>query len=683
MKELTSKKRQPAVFRHFSRKKYALFSCFHREIKIGILSVATLGAATSARASLPTLSLSSDTIAEQNLDEAVVTASRAGISSDKAARAVTVITRSEIKASGATTVNDILKLVSGIDVRQRGAYGIQTDISINGGTFDQLTILLNGVSINDPQTGHLAADLPVSADDIERIEILRGAAGRLYGSQAFSGAINIVTRSAVKSSTEFSAAAGSYGTVALGAGLSIKANSSSHRFSGNFSRSDGGTANSDFSKGALFYIGKYRTGGLSAFWQTGFSAREYGANTFYSAAFPDQWESNKRIMASAGLQTEGRIQLRPMVSWIRSTDHFELMKRIHRNENFHRNDVFSVGLNAVTSWVLGRTAAGAEIRSENILSSNLGRPLDSARYVRIHGRSGNYYTHSDSRTDINYFIEHCVVIGPLSVSAGLLANRNTAVNERFRLYPGIDISWRPVADLRLFASWNKAMRLPTFTDLYYKSPTQEGNAGLRPEKVSTIAAGAQWKPRAFEFSVDASYARGSDMIDWVMYYPDDIYHTANFRLDNLSLSARAVALFRTLIGEKCPLERLSLDYTYIYESKDDTKDVYRSNYALEYLRHKFAASLTFRILPHLNASTSLLWQKRMGFYIKYADAKSTGKAVKYSPYALLNAKLSWEMPRYELYLTADNLTAHRYYDFGNVPGPRLWVMAGAKLKIGL
>ena len=83
-----------------------------------------------------------------------------------------------------------------IQKRQRGGFGVQTDISINGGTFDQITILLNGVNISNPQTGHNASDFPVALADIDHIEVLEGAASRLFGTSAFNGAINIVTKKA-------------------------------------------------------------------------------------------------------------------------------------------------------------------------------------------------------------------------------------------------------------------------------------------------------------------------------------------------------------------------------------------------------------------------------------------------------------------------------------------------------
>lgn len=671
------------TFRSFSRKNYALLTCLHKEIRIGVLSVATLGATQATLAVNPQTRAYGDTISEQNLSEATVTASRARIAADKAARVVSVITRSEIDRAGATSVNDLLKLTVGVDVRQRGGFGVQSDISINGGTFDQITILLNGVSVNNPQTGHLAADFPVSPDEIERIEILEGAAGRLLGSQAFSGAVNIVTRKVEKNTLHASLAAGSYGTVSAGANTGLRSGAFTHFVSGNFTRTDGGTTNSAFNLGNAFYNGNYRDHNLSASWQAGLVAKEYGANTFYSAAYPNQWESNTRIFASAKAETQGKLHISPMISWIRSTDHFELIHKSPTGENFHRNDVFSFSVNAWTKWLLGRTAIGAELRSENILSSNLGRPLDSTRYVAVSGHKGNFYTKDDHRTDINYFIEHNVVAGMFTFSAGLLANRNTAVDEKFRLYPGIDISARPDQNLRLFVSWNKAMRLPTFTDLYYKSPTQEGNVGLQPERVSAAKIGAEWKNSWLQVLAQGYYNHGSNMIDWVMYSADDIYHSANFKLNNYGFSVNTALDFRSLVDANFLLNRLTLSYAYIYQDKKDGAGVYKSNYAMEYLRHKFVATLDHRIWNRLSASWSLRWQQREGSYIKYSGGKNTGVLKDYPSYALLNLKLSWKAPKYEIYATADNLTARSYYDLGNVEQPRCWIMAGAKMDLDL
>ena len=221
----STKKAQVATFSQFSRKGWSLFSCLHREVRIGVLGVATLASATprlmaatpaQAEGSMQTgIATHADTLA---LGEANVSASRAPMAANVAARQVLTLTHDDLAAAGVRTINDVLKLSAGVDVRQRGGFGIQTDISIDGGTHDQITILLNGVPLVNPQTGHNAADFPVNISDIERIEILEGAASRVMGSQAFSGAINVVTRgtSATTPHLDAMVEGGSYGTVQIG-----------------------------------------------------------------------------------------------------------------------------------------------------------------------------------------------------------------------------------------------------------------------------------------------------------------------------------------------------------------------------------------------------------------------------------------------------------------------------------
>lgn len=174
------KLRESLRFKRFTRKGYGLFSVLGREVLIGTLSIATLSHAKADGISVET-ELAGETTqrSELNLDEVVVTGTRTPLTQGEAAKIVSVITRDDIHRAAAETINDVLKLATGVDVRQRGGFGIQTDISIGGGTFDQIAILLNGVNISNPQTGHLSADFPVSLDDIERIEVIEGAASRV------------------------------------------------------------------------------------------------------------------------------------------------------------------------------------------------------------------------------------------------------------------------------------------------------------------------------------------------------------------------------------------------------------------------------------------------------------------------------------------------------------------------
>ena len=131
---------------------------------------------------------------------------------------------------------------------------------------------------------------------------------------------------------------------------------------------------------------------------------------------------------------------------------------------------------------------------------------------------------------------------------------------------------------------------------------------------------------------------------------------------------------------RCPVTSLKVGYAYISQTRHDDVEIFKSNYAMEYLRHKFVATLDHKIVSRLTASWSFRWQQRMGSYIIYKENKSTGVAHDYTPFGLLDLKLRWQAPRYELSLSMNNLTSYRYYDIGNVIQPGFWLMAGAKLK---
>lgn len=675
-----------ATFKRFCRGGYAVFASLCREVRIGVLTVAMLGSVHLSKASamLGNPDNRNQTEREEvsddhELDAVTVAGSMSPLTQLQSARIITVISRAQIEAAAVQTVNDLLKLAVGVDVRQRGGFGIQSDISIDGGTFDQITILLNGLNITNPHTGHLAADFPVSLSDIERIEVLEGAASRVYGASAFGGAINIVTRHDDTTNTQFGAHGGSYGTVGADARIGLLAGNLSTSLSGTWQRSDGATLNSDFNRGNAFLQGRWNEDGYNIQFQGGWSGKSYGANTFYSAAYPNQYERNDRYISSIAVESTGAVRLRPEVFWIRSLDNFELIRATTTGENFHRTDVYGSRVGLDFSWTAGHTAVSGELREEEIYSTSLGRPLMERQYKRISGEDEMFYTRRDERTNISFSFEHNILLSHWTVSAGVLANMNTRFDTRFHFYPGVDVAFAPTATFRLFVSYNKGFRLPTFTDIYYKSPTHEGNQGMRAEESHSLQMGVRWQTALLgghaQTVAKGFYHRGSNLIDWVMYKADDVFHSANFDLDNMGVQAESRWLAQS---SQNWLQGLSIGYTYIYQHRRDQTEIYKSNYAMEYLRHKLVATLDHRIVSHLTAAWSLRWQERCGSYIKYENTVSTGQLVGYSPYATIDLKVRWTQPHYELWAEATNITNHIYYDLGNIPQPGLVVLAGIR-----
>ena len=143
-----------------------------------------------------------------------------------------------------------------------------------------------------------------------------------------------------------------------------------------------------------------------------------------------------------------------------------------------------------------------------------------------------------------------------------------------------------------------------------------------------------------------------------------------------------VSLLPQEIWAQNAVTRLRIGYAYIDQERKDDVEFFKSNYAMEYLRHKFVAGIDHRIVGCLTATWDFRWQQRMGSYIIYENNKSTGVSKPYAPFGLLDVKLMWTKPRYELSIALNNVTSYRYYDLGNVSQPGFWLMAGAKIKIG-
>lgn len=664
-------------FKHFSRKGYALFACMGREVLIGTLSVATLSHAKAESISIrPEVAEDTLSRSELRLDEVVVTGSRAPLTLQESAKIVSVITRDDIHRAAAESINDILKLATGVDVRQRGGFGVQTDISVRGGNFDQITILLNGVNISSPHTGHLSADFPVSPEDIERIEVLEGPAARVYGTSAFNGVINIVTRQ-TGNGAQVHLVGGQYGYAGGNTSIGATLGTFHSQLSGGYTRCDGATPNSDFSSTRLFYQGNATIGSnVKVNGQVGYSYKPYAANTFYGASSTDQWESNERWMAAVGADILlGRIHLSPQLYLNRWYDHYQWHKDNPAGENFHKVESKGASLNAWMESLLGRTSLGFEVRDERIRSTKLGKLLSEDEWQATGGHDGEddkFYKYRDQRANVSAFLEHDVLLKQWTVSLGLMANLNDGLDTKWRFYPGIDVSYRPTEAWKLFVSWNMGLRMPTFTDLYYSGANIEGNSELKPEKTTDYQIGGRYTTRGFIAEVQGFYSHKKNMIDWVTYndankVSDGIFHSVNFQMDNKGAEINLQMLPRQLWGDNALVRKIGVQYSYIYEESDYDVDVIMSKYAMDYLRHKVIVSADSKIWKNLNLSLSWRWQDREG---------------KNNPaYALLDGRLSWDTAKWSAYIDGSNIFDKKYYDYVSIPQPGSWFRFGVRFSL--
>lgn len=670
------------TFRRFGGKGWCIFRSLSLNIRIGVLTVATLASAVSSKAHAEVLSDERTAAVEdegKEMEEVTVQTSIAPLTMLQSARVVTVITRREIEQAGATTVNDLLKMVSGVDVRQRGGWGLQTDISVDGGSYEQVTILLNGLNISNPHTGHLVADFPVTISDIERIEVLEGASGRVYGSQAFGGAVNVVTRKAAglerekagkKSAWNLDVGvdAGMHGTVIADgrAGWQVGKLYNSISFAGG--RSDGGVTNGDWKKGNVYLQGCYAFSNTNTsdaprvYWQFGYSGKSYGANTFYSGSSNDQYESNDRVLMNVQMETGKKLHLSPSVYWIRTYDDYQW----HRGTptNSHYSDVYGVRLNGWFQWVAGRTAFGSELRQEGIASTSLG---------------------NHDRTNVSFNLEHNVLLRRWTVSAGLSAVMNTGVDKRFRFYPGVDVAYRPSDEWKILLSYNMGVRLPSYTDLYYSSPDISGNERLKPERNQSLSFGVTWTKTWLRAQAKIFYNHGDNIIDYVKESWKDVAHADNFNRDAVGVSAEAKLALRNLAGSPSAaswMPDVNLSYTYLYQKREEARfRVFTSLYGDDYLRHKMVLTVNQKIWDRLSVTLGLRVQDRMGTYQVYEGTVPTPELRNYVAYATMDAKIQWSDKRYEVWVKGENLSNHHYQDIGNVPQPGIWVMSGVRIKL--
>ena len=690
-------KRRVLVFRQFQNKGWSLFSCLGREVVCSVLSVATLTYASADSVSTEPVtadSVSMKTARELMLDEVSVTGSRAPLTKSQAARMVTVLERADIQQAPVHSINDLLKLAVGVDVRQRSPIGAQTDISIRGGTQEQIIILLNGINICDPQTAHNTLDLPCNLSDILRIEVLEGPAARIYGTSSLVGAINIVTRRGLmsdvggmmsdvrsKSFLDAHVEGGSYGYANIGfryqpSHITPQTSAISHHtssLSASYSRSDGysrasnGSLNSDYSGAKAFYQGGYTADGINIDWHFGIADKGWGSSTSYASPkwqADDQYEHTTKL--TAALQSTivfGAVSLHPSLYW--NQDRYEG----YRNDpgklpyNYNRTDVCGLQLNSHFDWAWGRTALGAELRNENLVSTNLGEPL--SRPHPIHGTDRDY-TLGLNRTNISAYAEHNLLLQRLTVSAGFVVVKNTWADMNPTLYPGIDASLRLGRHWKLHASYNTSLRMPSFTEIYYKVQGYAADPHLKPEEMQAVEVGATYHSSLLTFHSTLWRHHGRNMIDWIMDTRQgeaatwqSVNHT---RLNSIGLEASATFNLSP--------SSLHLSYSYIRQEKDLAPGLV-SQYALEYLRHKLVAGIQLPVISHLTMNANLRWQDRAGQYTDF-----DGSVCDYRPFTVLDARLTWQAPAYELYLKANNLLNTRYRDYGLVPQPGRWLIVG-------
>jgi len=629
-----------------------------------------------------------------NISVVEITSSRIPSVYSESSRIVHIIGKEQIDDAAVSDLQDLLRFIPGTDGRQRGPDGVQSDISIRGGTFDQVLILLNGIPINDVQTGHHNLNLPVDIQDIQRIEILEGPGCQAYGTNAFSGAINIITGNDTDKNLILSLSGGEYNYFGGFISYSQQIRNLHNYLSFSRKQSDGYMSNTDYKIGRFFYQSELKMHKSLLAFYAGYADKAFGANSFYSSVFPHQFEYTKTTLLGLKWNTKGFLKGGYNIYWRRNQDRFELFRSYenapawYTKHNYHLTNVYGVSLNYSFQSVIGKTAFGAEFRNEEILSNVLGDSLNLNTYklklfnnlndsILVPGESNVYFYKGKARQNISFFAEQRYHYQKISAGAGMLINWFS--DNTWKVYPALEADFSISKKIKLITTVNQSMRQPNFTELYYNSATNTGNPLLMPETSLNYEIGSKYLTDILDIKMVLFRREGKNLIDWVKYPDSSKWESKNITEINTNgiETGANVNLLKLTRNNNFFIKYIYVSYTYLDASRIENE--FMSKYVLDYLVHKADCNFKHRLIKNVFAVWNVSFQQRNGTYVDV----SSQKEIKYKAVYLINSKVYWQNRQWQIFIEASNLLNKSYYDFGNIPLPGRWIRGGVLLDLNL
>ena len=565
---------------------------------------------------------------------------------DKGDNSISMLTISneEIKQSTATNVSELLQQVAGIDIRRRGAEGMQADLYIRGGSFDQTLLLIDGIKVEDPQTGHHTMNMTIPLEVIEKIEIIKGSASRIYGQNAFTGAVNIITKEKIKNDFSIELSNGSFDQKSGGFTIQKELKSSDILFNYSRKESDGYRYNTDYENDEFFIKSNFKIKDQKISTIGAFNERKFGANGFYaSPAAIDQYEETQASLI--GFSTTYRsddLILKPKLYWKRNQDMYVYLRQdpsVYRN--LHISNKVGIEINASASNFLGNLGLGFDLSKVSLESNNLGER---------------------KRTMLNMFIEQQVKLNDdkIDFTPGVaityfsdvstkLNYKNNFFNNLF-FYPGMDLGYRLDNNLKLYTNIGFTYRIPTYTDLFYSSPTTLGNENLKLEKALTKEIGLKYLKDDFNFNFSLYQRDASDIIDYVRNNESDPWQANNIREINTNGFELNMG-YKFYLGS-FRMQTINIGYSNIDDELLET-DFAFSRYALNSLKNQITGTYTFEINEKIYST------------VAYKNAERSNE----EKYTVIDFRSSYKLDKFTLSVILNNILDTEYSETNLVPMP--------------
>jgi len=543
-----------------------------------------------------------------------------------------------------------------LDIQSRSPRrAVQDDFSLRASTFQGVLMLLDGKRLNDPQTAHHNSDIPLTREDIERVEVLPGVSSSLFGPDAIGGAVNIIRKKPRGNRRVVEVAGGTHKLRSILTSLTRSNDDWGARLSIDSDESSGFRYDTDFKKftatvntALALPAGSFDTG-------FGYQEKEFGAFDFYTpgAGYPSR-EWTKTCLFDAGLiWVDDGLLIKPDFLWRRHYDTFALDKTEARSKyrNRHRTDLYTPGIYFQKDFpVLGKAGFGMEYGDERINSSNLGKHVRSHKSV--------------------FFDDSKDLIPALSLGA---SGRLDAYDGGGEVYTGsLNCRYHARRFLDLLFGVSRSMRIPSFTELYYNDPTTIGDPHLSAEEAFSYQAGVEYKKEALAAGMTLFSRQEHDFIDWVKTSPSQ----AQWKVENIT----AASVFGVEQYLRADINRyFSWESNYAYTNKRIGTCGYSYKYGPNYSRHIVNSVLNFN-LPFGKQSAGLTYKQkpaRDGWFLVNAHLSCNLNAFRG---VFMKGAPAQEAPGGKMFINITNLLNVEYQEIEGIDQPGRCIEGGVRFE---